>query len=441
MIYNEIGIEKLSKILNEKSECILYPILKTDDHYQKNSLSALLIYSQKNTHSFNISHPDLELKHTEEQLFNLETKPCFSYPYRYFHSKWNKGTIWSLSLFYWFCTNQKIQEEFPIKNFYQSLNVNEVGEVIPLTKHFEFFNRIIRRYDELHRVSAYDFTKANIYFEDVYRTLLDIEASGIHFSRSPLTGAKNALEQGFYNMFTTTGRPSNSYGRFNYSAINKKDGTRKLLTSRFGEKGMLVDFDFNAYHLRLIAKLIGYGFKSENIHNELGKTYFNTNDLTQEQYEESKQISFRQLYSGNITYPNRFFSMVEKYKNSVYYQWLNDELFTPIYERPMTQKNLGENIKKDTIFNWLLQAYETEYSMSRVKEVLKLKGYKSKIILYVYDSIVIDFHLDDGVEYLRAVHRILSKGSMKLHVKVGTNYHSMMNITDRLNTSSLPLFT
>ena len=37
---------------------------------------------------------------------------------------------------------------------------------------------------------------------------------------------------------------------------------------------MLFEFDYDAYHLRLIADLIGYDFPDSSIHEHLGKLYF-----------------------------------------------------------------------------------------------------------------------------------------------------------------------
>ena len=39
--------------------------------------------------------------------------------------------------------------------------------------------------------------------------------------------------------------------------MNKEDGTRSAFCSRF-DSGALIEMDFDSYHVRLIAKLIGY---------------------------------------------------------------------------------------------------------------------------------------------------------------------------------------
>jgi hypothetical protein len=51
-----------------------------------------------------------------------------------------------------------------------------------------------------------------------------------------------------YNLWTTTGRPSNSFGSVNFAALPPEK--RKGFVA---ENDSLIEFDFDAYHLRLIA--------------------------------------------------------------------------------------------------------------------------------------------------------------------------------------------
>ena len=99
-----------------------------------------------------------------------------------------------------------------------------------------------------------------------------------------------------YNLYTSTGRPSNKHGGVNYAALNKEDGSRESFVSRF-EQGMLLEFDYDAYHVRLIADIIDYNLPNGSIHEYFGKQYFGNDKLTKDQYEESKKITFRLLSS------------------------------------------------------------------------------------------------------------------------------------------------
>ena len=59
-----------------------------------------------------------------------------------------------------------------------------------------------------------------------------IEQNGIH--------SKEGEVHSEYNIYTSTGRPSNRFGGTNFAALNKKDGSRKQYISRF-KNGVLVE--------------------------------------------------------------------------------------------------------------------------------------------------------------------------------------------------------
>ena len=120
-------------------------------------------------------------------------------------------------------------------------------------------------------------------------SLNNIESSGLYTS--------NGYEYCNYNTYTLTGRPSNTFNKINYAALNKSDGTRNKYISRFNGGGIL-ELDYDAYHLRIIGDIIGYDLPNESVHEYLGKQYFATDKLTKKQYSEAKQKSFQLLYGG-----------------------------------------------------------------------------------------------------------------------------------------------
>ena len=78
---------------------------------------------------------------------------------------------------------------------------------------------------------------------------------------------------GWYGIFRIqslhpTGRPSNRFGGLNFG-LNKKDGSRKKFISRYGKEGMLVEMDYDAYHLRLIGEVVDYQFPKGSVHNHM----------------------------------------------------------------------------------------------------------------------------------------------------------------------------
>jgi DNA polymerase I-like protein with 3'-5' exonuclease and polymerase domains len=234
-----------------------------------------------------------------------------------------------------------------------------------------------------------------------------------------------------YNYHTLTGRPSNAYRGFNYAAMNKEDGTRSAFVSRF-EKGALFEMDFDAYHVRLIAKLIGYELPTGSIHTYFGKFYFDTEDLDEEQYEQSKQITFRLLYGG-IDKEFLEIPFFRKVNDFVYELWSKCKnrsyVETPILKRKIYKENIA-NITANKLFNYFLQALETEVSTPKLQQVLEyLNGYKSKLILYTYDSILLDVDYSEAKQILPEIINIMQRGNFPVKCKVGGIYSQMSSIT------------
>ena len=88
-------------------------------------------------------------------------------------------------------------------------------------------------------------------------------------------------------------------------------------------------------------------------------------------------------------------------------------------------------MNKNKIFNYLIQLMETESNMTMLTELVpKIKDYKSKLILYSYDSFLFDFHIKDGLKFIEMVKDIIEqKGKYPVKVAKGWNYHEMKDIT------------
>ena len=62
----------------------------------------------------------------------------------------------------------------------------------------------------------------------------------------------------------------------------------------------------------------------------------------------------------------------------------------------------------------------------------QLEEDKSKLILYSYDSFLLDFNMEDGLNYLKKVKGILEQdGKYPVKVSWGLNYHEMKDITEK----------
>ena len=308
--------------------------------------------------------------------------------------------------------------EYFHRKYYGKPNINCV---IPIMKHLEWCRKVV----DILKVAGVIGLKEkqsvyNIYNEDVLESLQKVESNGLQ--------TVDGMVYSEYNPYTATGRPSNRFGGLNFAALNKKDGSRKKFISRYGKEGMLVEMDYDAYHLRLIADVIDYQFPKGSVHQHMAKLYG-------VDYNEAKSLSFQYLY-GNIPYEvsqiNPFFCKVEIYIDEVWKRYKSKNFIeSDIYNKKIYRNNLSD-MNKNKVFNYLIQLMETESNMRMLTELLpKIKGYESKLILYNYDSFLFDFHLEDGLKFLKKVKGIIEqKGKFPVKVGKGWNYHEMEDITE-----------
>jgi hypothetical protein len=213
--------------------------------------------------------------------------------------------------------------------------------------------------------------------------------------------------------------------------MNKEDGTRAAFCSRF-DNGALVEMDFDAYHVRLIARLIGYELPAGSVHEYFGRFYFDTEQLTDEQYEQSKQITFRLLYGGIdrefLSVP--FFAKVNDFIYSLWNTWKTKKrIETPILKRQITH-DMITNPTANKVFNYYLQAMETEVSVQKLQTAQQiLHDYETKLILYTYDSILIDSKFEEAREVIPQIKQALEQGNFPVKVKVANIYSKMKTIS------------
>lgn len=234
-----------------------------------------------------------------------------------------------------------------------------------------------------------------------------------------------------YNIYTLTGRPSNRFGNLNFAALHKDTGEREFIISRFGKEGKLVYFDYEAYHLNLIANLIGYTFPSDiSIHEYLGRYYFNKPQLTEDEYNESKGVSFNILYGGiheSIAKEVPFFGKAKPYIDEMWKDYItNGYIETEISKKKLHSKNFTD-MNKNKIFNYFLQAYETENNMLIMEKISKLlESYNTKLIMYLYDAFLLDFNKKDGKELVYLLKKMMENdGKHKVKVSIGNNFNEL----------------
>ena len=316
-----------------------------------------------------------------------------------------------------------------------SVGHHKVNLAIPLLKHKEAFDEMADDVTDMVK----KFTPGVAYprFNDfIIGTLGKLESQGIFVDRElfkkrfDIDPGPSGIVHSQYNVYTSTGRPSNRFGGVNYAALNHTDGTRKCFCSRYGKDGKIVVVDYTAFHPRIICTLTKYPIPVDvDIYEYLAKLYFQKKVVDETDISNAKQLTFRQLYGG-VEEKYSHIKWLANLKTFIDEQWAffqeHRYVLTPIFKREITDKHITDpNPAK--LFNYILQAVEGEVAIPKIKTVMEyLEGKKTKAVLYTYDAVIYDFHKDDGYGTLQEIRRIMSfDGAFPMKTYLGDNYHDV----------------
>jgi len=304
----------------------------------------------------------------------------------------------------------------------------KANKIIPIVKILEYCHD---RLDKITKNIPKSIAKSYIKYNQALYEFAKLESSGIKIIPNSF---KKVFTEGYgytnYNIFTATGRPSNTFRGVNFGALNKHDNTRNNIISRF-DKGLLVEFDYDAYHLRLLAEILNINVPiDKSLHQYFADTVYETT------YEESKKISWQILY-GNIQVDekdNPFFYKVEKMADRLYSYFINNKHFkSHIYRRQFVPAQISEPNKKK-VLNYFIQSYETEKNIEIITKINKhLEDRNTRMMLYTYDSFLFDLDRKESLKTVLQIKEILQDNKYPVKVKAGLNYGSMEEITERLN--------
>lgn len=305
-------------------------------------------------------------------------------------------------------TNNSVYKKF--KRFY------EFDNFIKNLPEYYLYDLFSSYYKEI--MSSLQIT-GNIKYKKTYTNYLKDLSIIDHNGINSTEGFVRYPDYTFYNL---TGRPNGSSEGYNYSALKKDESGRGWIVSRYDD-GKLIDFDFKSYHLHLVMDIIKYtDFEGDNIYEYFSKRYLNKTIRNKTEYNKIKTDVLRTLYSENDTYLSKypFFKKLHEYKNKLYTE----------YERKGYIKSYNDTrniyIGKagvSKLFNYYLQCYETDNSMYVLSKINNLlKNYKSKVILYTYDSFLVDFSISEGEDLFKC---LLSCFNFPVDFKLGDNYYKM----------------
>jgi hypothetical protein len=293
---------------------------------------------------------------------------------------------------------------------------DDLGKSLPIMKWGEVLKGIV---DGFSLLPIYEKSGKSKWVEETMIPLLsDIERYGVRVDTKKFIdrwpdGSKQLKEDIIYteyNPYTITSRPSNRHGGINFSALNKKDGSRDCFIPREGK--LYLQFDYDAYHVRIIGKIIGYELPTASTHQWLADQYGMD-------YDESKGRTFRILYGG-VSDEDKKIPFFKKVDEFIQIFW-ESTTKTGIIQTPKRRIPLEwvEQPNAQKVFNYLLQSMETEFNIEAMK---KLKENNLPLpILYTYDSFLFEFD-DSEVDTIKRIKAVLESFGFPVKPSWGKTY-------------------
>jgi hypothetical protein len=166
----------------------------------------------------------------------------------------------------------------------------------------------------------------------------------------------------------------------------------------------------------LIGKLVNFELPTTSVHEWLAEQYGCSVD-------ESKGITFQLLYGGidddfrKIPY----FNAVADYIDNL---WIETQkqgyLQTPHREIPLSWI---EQPNAQKVFNYLLQAVETEMNIEVMRKILDyIRGSGINFCLYTYDSFLFDVPTDVDKEMIKGLKEIIEGSGFPVKASWGLDY-------------------
>ena len=425
--------QQLKRLYCSGNECYIRIVPMNDEYHSILTSPCLVYFKTLNSkgYMFPINHSEaFKLSFEEvmqwmdskfEKIYTLNKKEVLYY----FNSdKLIDITDGNLSLVHRSKFADRMYNKFP--------NLDFVNSLVPISKHYETEEKNFEEIRQFLKGDPKDFY--NDIFPKVFKA---IEEQGIrihpdyfhkHFSYNEKSWFLNGeTVYTKYNLYNLTTRPTNSFNGVNFAALNKNDGSRVAFIPK---NDLFFEFDYDSYHVRILAKLINYPLDNESVHTQLGKMYFDKETLTDEEYKRSKELTFKQLYGGVFDQYKEipFFKLMNKYVDKLWEKFNTDNKLKLIGGKVLTKEQI-QNPTPNKILNYIIQSAETYNNVISVKKVIEyLEKRQSKVILYTYDSFLIDYSISDGKHTLQTIKQLLESEGYVIKASYGPNYNSLKNI-------------
>jgi len=428
MFYIVESQDYLDRLCNPDNRRGYLQVITNNENYHPSLQSVVGVYLRPLNHRHGyiipISHPDglsiskdrvLKILNCYDELFVLNKKDTL------YHFLLKNLT--DLQLLVEHSLNRKIEitTDIKVNNLFKSkyrFN-SSCNKIIPLTKHFEenelIFDKL-KEYFDLPKPNSFNIFNnigINVFYlieqngigidEDRFIDVFNVENPSLNINTNTIFSS--------YNLYNTTSRPTNSFNSINFTSIPKKPEYRECFRPK---NDYFIEFDFDSFHLRLLGELVGYDFGNEkSIHRYLGKQYYQKEEITEEEYKEIKQKNFQSIYGGipEDLLKIEFYQKINEYITNLWEEYrTNGLIYSPLSEKVFSTKI--DNLNKNKVFNYTIQNFETTKNILILKEVLRyLKDKKSFISLYIYDSIILDYSEEEGLELIEGIKQILNQNN------------------------------
>ena len=293
-------------------------------------------------------------------------------------------------------------------------NKQDINTIVPIVKHYEYCEALFEELEHLidKPVNKFYNDKVSWVFNGIERAGLFVDNTlyNDYFDKD-IDGCVVYTQ---YNIKTLTTRPSNNFNGINYAALNKENGCRKVFITR---NSKLVEFDITAYHPTLLSRLVGYDFGDKDIYSHFAEVY----GLDR---QEAKILTLQQLYGGILSqYKDlEFFRKVQAYVDDLWDTFKHQGFIECPISGYEYYKDKLENMNPQKLLNYVLQNLETSFNVRILWDIFKiLKGKKTKIVLYTYDSFLFDWDKEEK-QVLQDINQIFTKHKLIIKVTHGTSY-------------------
>jgi len=353
-----------------------------------------------------------------DRLFVIDKKEAlyhFNYPDKLFDINFIEhpdltGVFTSCHTFYYkqHIANPIINKLIPISKHYEECE-NTFNVVLPIIQKFRADNAVYA-FNNGPLTRVFHAIESNGIKVDK-QCFIDAYGSNLQYPQFNLSKGRIYSQ---YNLYTLTGRPSNTYNSINFAALDKNNGERlcyRPTNTKF------IEFDIQGYHPRILGDMIDFNFGDKN-------TYETLSELLGVTSQEAKELTFKQLYGGVwAEYRDQpFFRDVVTLTDGIW----DDYQYGGQYATRNRVFTLNKEMTQSKLLNYIIQSHETSNNVAMLTSILQcLHQKKTKLVLYTYDAFLFDYAKEDGPELLEQIKESIP---YPVNVKQGNTYHGLEKI-------------